>query len=218
MNRGWWPRACVGLLFFLLFFPFFVLPSQVIEFTSNGLRYQTLSRDGLTLMFAPLSLTVREFAVLQISFSNGSHRVHIVKPADFYYYTVDGRRLRGTPAPTVIEQLYNKAGRREVMKLQRAYEKALFGNEVIRSNNGYEQRRRNALASGPSGIKAAAAASAISFVRTELAPGDSTDGAVFFRNRGKPLGPGTLRAELEGGELFDFSRSLSAGPLAAGDR
>jgi len=44
------------------------------------------------------------------------------------------------------------------------------------------------------GIKAAAAASAITFVPTKLRSGDSTDGAVFFPNRSKEkgLGPGRL--------------------------
>jgi hypothetical protein len=59
------------------------------------------------------------------------------------------------------------------------------------------------------GLKAAAAASAIAFVRTRLKPKDSTNGAVFFWNDGRPLGPGTLRARVDGDE-FEFRLEPSA--------
>ena len=41
-------------------------------------------------------------------------------------------------------------------------------------------------------LKAAAAASAIALVQVKLAPGESTDGAVFFPTEGKSLGSGRL--------------------------
>ena len=41
-------------------------------------------------------------------------------------------------------------------------------------------------------FKAAATASALAMVQTKLAPGESTDGAVFFPTDGKPLGSGYL--------------------------
>jgi hypothetical protein len=76
---------------------------------------------------------------------------------------------------------------------------AAWGGGVFWSNNGYEQRRQAAMAFGSKGIKAAAAASAISFARTKLDPSDSTDGAVFFPNQGKELGPGRLFVRLQDG-------------------
>ena len=178
------------ILTFALILP---ISAQVIEFLSNGLKYQVLTRQGLTLMYAPLPLTVRDFAVLQIAFSNGSEHNWFVKSTDFFYETEDGRRIRAVSEDTVIYDLFRNAGRSEVVKLQTAYEKSLFANQLIRSNNGYEQRRRSALAfGGQRGIKAAAAASTIALVRTKLRAGDSTDGAVFFDNQGKQIGPGTL--------------------------
>ena len=167
--------------------------SQVIEFLAGGLTYQVSTRQGLTLMYAPLQLTVRDFAVLQIAFSNGSEHKWVIQPTDFSYETADGRRIRAVSENTVIRELFRTAGRSEVIKLQTAYEKSLFSNQVIRSNNGYEMRRQSALAfGGHRGIKAAAAASTITFVRTKLHPGDSTDGAVFFSTHGKQIGPGKL--------------------------
>ena len=35
---------------------------QVIEFESNGLKYQTLSKSGVTLMFAPLAYRLKSYA------------------------------------------------------------------------------------------------------------------------------------------------------------
>jgi hypothetical protein len=62
----------------------------------------------------------------------------------------------------------------------------------MRSTNGYEQRRQAALLMNGAKVRAAATASALALVQTRLAPGESTDGAVFFATEGKPLGPGRL--------------------------
>ena len=178
-------------------------PGQVIEFLSNGLSYQALTRKGLTVMYAPLPLVVGDFAVLQVAFSNGSGQDWLLQPTDFFFQSDDGRRLQAASEYTVIYELYRSAGRSEVIKLQTAYEKAIYQNQRIRSNNGYEQRRRSALAFGPKGVKAAAAASAIALVRTKLRSGDSTDGAVFFPKKGRDLGPGRIVARI-GEETFEF--------------
>lgn len=169
---------------------------QVIQFHSNGLQYQALTHSGLTLMYARMPLAVREFAVVQIALNNGSNDVRKVQSSDFYFEAADGRVLRGVPENAVIYDLFRRASVDDVIKMQSAYEKAIYGNQHIRSNNGYEQRRQYAMAMGPSGLKAAAAASAIAFVETELEPGDSTDGAVFFSNQGKQLGAGRFVARL----------------------
>jgi hypothetical protein len=176
---------------------------QVIQFHSNGLSYQALTHQGLTLMYAPMPLAVREFAVVQIALSNGSGEAWKVQPSDFYFESADGRVLRGVPENAVIYNLFRKAGTDDVIKLQSAYEKAIYGNQHIRSNNGYEQRRQYAMAMGSTGLKAAAAASAIAFVQTELKPGDSTDGAIFFANQGKELGAGRFIARL-GDSVYVF--------------
>lgn len=165
----------------------------------------TLSHDGLTLMYAPLPLTIRDFAVIQVSFSNGTGEMQVVKPIDFVYTPSRGRSVRAASGEVVMQELYRKARRAEVIKLQAVYETALYGSQPIRSSNGYEARRRSAMARGPEGLRAAAAASAISFVRMEMKPGESTDGAVFFDNAGRMLEPGKLVARLENGKVFEFT-------------
>ncbi len=80
------------------------------------------------------------------------------------------------------------------------------------SANGYEARRQAAFAEVSSTkIKAAAAASAIALVAVKLAPGQSTDGAVFWPTQGKPLGAGHLRVNAAG-ETFEFTPESPARP------
>jgi hypothetical protein len=179
-------------------------PGQVIEFYSNGLRYLTRTKAGLTVMYAEMPLQVRDYAVLQVAVINGTEALTTVQPVGFSFQFPDGRVVQATSENEVVSELQQHGGRNDIIKLVSAYERALSGAERIRSNNGYEQRRQAALAmGGAAGLRAAAAASAIAFVRTKLRPKDSTDGAVFFANDGRPLGQGILRARI-GNELFEL--------------
>jgi hypothetical protein len=183
----------------------FCLRAQVIEFEANGLRYKTLTKNSVTIMFAPLPSHVREYSIIQIAVSNGSKTSWTVKPEDLSYQREDGTVVEATPALTVVNELIEKASRQDVIKLVSTYEAGIYGNSRLQSTNGYEVRRRSALAEVASArLKAAAAASAIAFVKTKLGPGESTDGAVFFTNSGKPLGPGKLRVHAAG-ENFEFN-------------
>ncbi len=177
---------------------------QAIEFESNGLRYQTLTRSGVTVMFAPLPANLKEYAVLQVAISNGSPSARTVKPDDFRFERADGTVLPATPARNVVQQFLQRGGRNDVIKLVGTYELGLYGLSRFQSTNGYEQRRQAALAEvNSSKIKAAAAASAIVLVSTRLMAGESTDGALFFQTQGRPLGAGKLTAII-GAERYEF--------------
>jgi hypothetical protein len=176
------------------------LHAQIIEFESGGLHYQTLTKNGVTIMVAPLPSHIREWGILQVAVSNGSPISWSIRPEDFDY-TMDGNTMKATPARTVVDSLISKASRGDVIKLITAYESGLYGLQRFKSTNGYEQRRLAEVASAK--FKAAAAASAIALVATKLAPGQSTDGAVFYPTAGKPLGPGRLRVNAAG-EIFEF--------------
>ena len=165
---------------------------QVIEFESNGLKYQTLTRSGVTLMFAPLPSRLRSYAIIQVAVANGSEAPYIIRPEDFTFIRADGVPMRAAAAASVVQMLEEKGGRSDVLKLVTSYEESLYGIPKMRSTNGYEQRRQAALIAGPSKFRAAAAASALALVQTKLAAGDSSDGAVFFPTGGKALGPGHL--------------------------
>jgi|SRR5215471_6758829 len=190
-----------------------VLPAQIIPFESNGLKYKALTRSGLTIMFAQLPTRVHNYSIIQVSISNGAPVSWSVRPEDFRFEREDGIMIQAQPAKTVIANLMAKAGRGDVTKLIVAYEAALYGNVQMHSTNGYEARRQDALAEfGSNKMKAAAAASAIALVTTKLAPGQSTDGAVFYPSGSKPLGSGRLIVEAAG-ETFVFPVEQEPPPL-----
>src|SRR5258708_38044605 len=123
---------------------------QIIEFDSGGLRYKTLTHNGVTIMFATLPRNVRDYAILQVAISNGSPVSWAIRPEDFRFEKSDGQTIRALPARTVGDTLMEKAGRGDVIKLVAAYEAGLYGNTKLKSTNGYETRRQNALAEGSS--------------------------------------------------------------------
>jgi hypothetical protein len=187
-----------------------LLQAQIIEFESGGLKYRTLTRGGVTIMWAHLPMHIKEYAVLQVAISNGSPVSWQVKPQDFKFEKSEGGSMIALPAATVVQQLMDRAGRGDVIKLITAYESALTGNTRVHSTNGYEERRQDAQAAlGGGKFRAAAAASAIAFVATKLLPGQSTDGAIFYPNSGKPLGAGKLIVNAAG-EMFEFPVDVEA--------
>jgi hypothetical protein len=179
--------SALGALFSLLAL------GQVIEFESGGLHYQTLTRRGVTVMFAHMPANVREFSIVQVAVSNGSTGPYTIRPEDFRFVRADGTVLRAMAAREVVNMLLEKGSRNDVIRLVSAYESGLYGIQRMLSTNGYEQRRQAALAEVQSTkVKAAAAASAIALVQVKLTAGQSTDGAVFFPHEGKPLSGGRL--------------------------
>ncbi len=177
-----------------------------IQFQSHGLEYEAFTKNGITVMFAPLRQHISSFNVVQVTVTNGSLVSWTVKATDFSFTRQDGTALPTVSADYVVETLLAKANRSDVIKLQLLYEDSIYALSNFRSTNGYEQRREAAMAQFVNkGFKAAAAASAITFVATKLRPGDSTDGAVFFENRTKekPLGTGRFVAHTCG-EIFAF--------------
>jgi hypothetical protein len=155
-------------------------------------------------MFAHMPVSARSYSVLQVAVSNGSTFTWVVRPEDFRFRSDAGQTLRADPARVVVERFLDRGGRDDVIKLVSAYEAGLYGFNRIKATNGYEARRQSVMAEMTSTkIKAAAAASAIAFVQVRMKPGESTDGAVFFRTNGKPTGPGKLIVET-GGTVFEF--------------
>ncbi len=187
------------------------LRGQVIEFESSGLKYQTLSKKGITVMFAYLPARLREYRIIQVAVSNGSKEVCTVRPEDFLFDRTEGGRIDATPAKAVVDRLLEHATRSDVLKLITTYENTLNGVPRLRSTNGYEARRESALTElGSPRLKAAAAASAIALVKTDLDPGESTDGAVFFAEQAKLEGAGHLVVRMAG-EVFEFETQPSSG-------
>ncbi|MCW5980113.1 MAG: hypothetical protein KIT09_18670 [Bryobacteraceae bacterium] len=184
--------------------------AQVVEFESGGLKYQTLTRNGLTIMFAHMPAQVRTYSIVQVAASNGSPEPVVVRPEDFRFDFADGRSIQALPALRVINELVRSANGDDVVKLVTTYEMGLYGMDRFSSTNGYEKRRQSALAVVSSTrLKAAAAASAIALVETRLDPGESTDGAVFYPSPGRLAGESRLRV-YAAGRLFEFLPSAPA--------
>ena len=203
-RRGWWQSlarvaVCLGGAVVLT-----TALGQVIEFESNGLRYLTQTRNGVTIMFAHLPVTVRDYSVIQVAVSNGSKQSWVMRPEDFLFRTKEGASYRATPARQVVERFIERGGRDDAIKLVSTYEMGLYGFNRMKATNGYEARRQALMAEMTSTkIKAAAAASAIVFVSVKLKPGESTDGAVFYASHGRALGPGTVQVAAAG-TVFEF--------------
>jgi hypothetical protein len=177
-----------------------------LEFQSRGLDYEALTRDNVTVMFSPLPPHIKDFNIIQITVTNGSAVSWTVKPEDFVFVRQDGSVLESVSADYVVESLLQRASRNDVIKLQMLYENTIYALQNFRSTNGYEQRREAAMAQFVNrGFKAAAAASAITFVATKLRSGESTDGAIFFMNRSKEKGLGAGRLAVRTcGQIFLF--------------
>jgi len=180
------------------------LQSSVIEYFSNGMKYQTLTRSGVTVIFTHLNSRVHEYSIIQAAVSNGSTAPYIIRPEDFTFVHADGTVIKAVPARTVIDMLMQKGTSSDVVKLVTTYEASVYGNAHFKSTNGYEQRRQSALAMYGTKLKAATAASAIALVQTKLNAGDTTDGAVFFASEGKPLIGGRLVVRTST-DLFQFN-------------
>lgn len=179
------------------------LRAQVIDFESGGLQYKAQTRGGVTVMFATLPDRILGYAILQVAVSNGSVESWVVKPEDMVFERAGGAPVRAMPAGEVVRDVLDRAGRGDVGRLITVYEAALFGNAKVHSTNAYERRRKDAMAIGSTKLRAAAATSAIVMSTTKLPPGESTDGAVFFPNGGRPLGSGRLVVTMAG-ERFVF--------------
>jgi len=180
--------------------------AQVIEYESNGLKYQTLTRKGLTVIVTHLPAHVAGFGLLQVSISNGSEVYWTIQPENFSYVRPD-LTLSAIPADQVINVLLDHGTHADVVKLVSSYEASLYGIPHMRSTNGYEQRRQNAMSYGMSSrFKAAATASAIVLGTSRLTAGQSTDGAVFIplHKEAKALTGGHVVFR-SGSEVFEFN-------------
>src|SRR5260370_33390943 len=79
--------------------------AQVIEFETNGLKYQTLTKSSVTFMFATLPQRLHDYASLRVAVSNGSKAPYIIRPEDFTYERLDCSVMHASPAAFVVEVL-----------------------------------------------------------------------------------------------------------------
>ena len=93
-----------------------IVSAQIIPFESNGLQYKTLTKGGVTVMFAPLPAHLKEYSIMQVSLSNGSPISWTVKPEDFSYRQSDGTVWQASTALSVVNSLLAKVCTSSVVK------------------------------------------------------------------------------------------------------
>src|ERR1035438_4050254 len=91
--------------------------AQVIEFEQNGLKYQTLTRADVTVMFAHMPQHLKGYSMLQAAISNGSKILCSVRPEDFSYVRHEGAPLPAPPANTIVKMLMDHGDHEDVVKL-----------------------------------------------------------------------------------------------------
>src|ERR1039457_5077803 len=99
--------------------------SQVIEFGTTGLKDQSISKSGLTIIFATLPQLLHDYAILQVAVSNGSQAPYIIRPEDFTYVRLDRSVIRASAARVVVEVLEQKGSGSDVIKLVTSYENSI---------------------------------------------------------------------------------------------
>lgn len=177
MNPGRWRRLAAT---FAVLAAAWLVGAQVIEFEANGMKYQTLSRQGLTVIVTRMPDHVAGFGLFQVSISNGSDRYWDVDPEGFSYTKQEGSAA-AISSDDVVNVLLDKGSHSDVVKLVTSYESSLYGIPHMKSTNGYEQRRQGMMTYGINAkLKAAATASAIALAKVRLPPGQSTDGSIFI--------------------------------------
>jgi len=107
--------------------------AQVIEYESNGLKYQTLTKSGVTIMFAVLPSHLHEYTTIQAAVSNGSEGPYVIRPEDFTYVRDGNVAVRAAAALTVVDMLQRKGSGSDVIKLVASYEAGVFGTFAARS-------------------------------------------------------------------------------------
>src|ERR1700688_1825132 len=112
-------------------------PAQVIEFEQNGLKYQTLTKSGVTVMFAIMPSHLHEYAIMQVAVSNGAQGPYMIRPEDFTFVRGEGPPVRAAAARDVILMLETRGTGNDAIKLVTTYENTIAGNTHLKSTNGY---------------------------------------------------------------------------------
>lgn len=159
---------------------------QAIEVPYRGLDYSMLSKDGVTVMIAPLDFTILQYSAAHVWITNGSKKPIQVLPQAFTARARTSRQAqpseyRGLPDGTVVNQVMEHARFGDVLALVRAYERNLYGFKNPTAINYYQERKQIAAAEGGSRrFRAAAMVSAIILPKSDIPPGEFREGTVFF--------------------------------------
>ena len=179
MNRAGWILALMALAGACA-------RAQTIEVPYRGLDYSMLSKEGVTVMIAPLDLSILNYSAAHVWITNGSSRTIPVSPQVFTARARSPKQpqpaeISGLSEALVVREVLRRARFRDIMALVRAYERNLYGFKNPQAVNYYQERKQIAAAEGGSRrMRAAATVSALVLPKTEVPPGEFREGTVFF--------------------------------------
>lgn len=160
--------------------------AQTIDVPYRGLEYSMLSKEGVTVMVAPLELSILDYSAAHVWITNGSSRAISVGPQVFTARARSPKHpqpaeFRGLSDGLVVREVLKRARFGDIMSLVRAYERNLYGFKNPQAVNYYQARKQIAMAEGGSRrMRAAATVSALVLQKTEIPPGEFREGTVFF--------------------------------------
>ena len=165
-------------------------PARTIEVPYRGLNYSVLSKGGVTVMVAPLELTILGYSAAHVWITNGSSCPIQVGPQAFTTKTRSPMvrqpvKVVGLPEDRVVREVMRRARFDDVLSLVRAYERNLYGFKNAQAVGYYQKRKQIAQAAGGGRFRAAATVSALVLQRTEVPPGEFREGTIFFPTREK---------------------------------
>ncbi len=192
------------------------LGAQAIEVPYRGLEYSMLSKDGVTVMVAPLELSILKYSAAHVWVTNGTSRAIQVSPQAF---TVTARHVSGRhqrqPKPAeyagaaeglVVEEVMRKARFGDVMSLVRAYERNLYGFRNPQATGYYQARKQAAAAEGSRKLRAGAMVSILILPKSDIPAGEFREGTVFFPTGDKKSELLSFTARVAG-QSFVFAKS-----------
>lgn len=199
MNIGYTGRHAspmpLVILLIVLILPL-VAPAQApppsIEVPYRGLEYLMATRDGLTVMVAPLDLNILKYSAAHVWITNGTRRTIHAGPQLFTARARVGPNgspsaFAGVPDFVVVSEVMQRARFGDVLSLVRAYERNLYGFKNPTAMNHYQQRKQIAAAEGTSRkFRAGALVSALVLQNGPIPPGEFREGTVFFPTGEKP--------------------------------
>ena len=126
----------------------FTANAQVIEFESGGLKYQALTKDGLTIMVAPFPPTSAIHRCPGSRFKTAESRRSPSGPKISFIDPESGDEIAAMPARTVVNSLIDRASKGDVIKLINGIRERNLRELAIQ----VDQRLRAAAAERTSGI------------------------------------------------------------------
>lgn len=163
-----------------------VASAQSIQFPYRGLDYSMVSKEGITVMVAPMKLSILNYSAAHVWVTNGSKAVVHLDPR---FFVARARGPRQTePADfaavsdsVIVADVMQRARLDDVLALVRAYEQNLYGFRNDSAINYYQARKQIAAAEGSGRhFRAGAMVSAIILPKSNVPPGEFREGTIFF--------------------------------------